>query len=136
MSDSSAAQIPLVEYLELGDSPHLVANECTSCGARYFDRRNGCAKCGTIELAPAVVANEGRVTAFTVVRRAMPGVPVPYVSSIVETDDGTTVRANLVGIDPEAVDFATLGTRVRLTTFPVGTDDEGTEAVAFGYTPA
>lgn len=136
MSDSNAAQIPLVEYLHLGESPHLVAHECTSCGARYFDRRNGCAKCGATQLAPVTVGNEGRVTAFTVVRRAMPGVPVPYVSSIVETDDGTTVRANLIGIDPEAVDFSTLGTRVQLTTFPVGTDDEGTEAVAFGYTPA
>ncbi len=136
MSDSSSTQIPLVEYLQLGESPHLVANECTSCGARYFDRRNGCAKCGATDMAPVDVANEGRVSAFTVVRRAMPGVPVPYVSTIVETDDGTSVRANLVGVDPEAVDFSTLGTRVRLTTFPVGTDDEGTEAVAFGYTPA
>ena len=35
-----ADQIPLVDYLMLGDEPHLVANECTGCGARYFDRRN------------------------------------------------------------------------------------------------
>ena len=38
-----AQQIPLVDYLVLGDEPHLVANECTSCGARFFDRRNACA---------------------------------------------------------------------------------------------
>ena len=40
-----AQQIPLVDYLVLGDDPHLVANECTSCGARFFDRRNACADC-------------------------------------------------------------------------------------------
>src|SRR3954447_14948826 len=40
-----ANQIPLVDYLVLGDEPHLVAHECTSCGARYFDRRNACASC-------------------------------------------------------------------------------------------
>ena len=40
-----ANQVPLVEYLVLGDSPHLEANECTSCGARFFDRRNACASC-------------------------------------------------------------------------------------------
>jgi len=135
MTEPSTTQIPLVEYLELGDEPHLRAHECVGCGARYFDRRNACAKCGTTELRQTDVANTGRVTAFTVVRRAMPGVPVPYVSTIVETDDGTSVRANLVGIDPEAIDFATLGTRVELTTYPVGTDDDGTAAVAFGYTP-
>ena len=40
-----AAKIAMVDYLVLGDDPHLVANECTSCGARYFDRRNACASC-------------------------------------------------------------------------------------------
>ena len=42
-------QIPLVDYLVLGDEPHLVANECTACGARFFDRRNACAACGGTE---------------------------------------------------------------------------------------
>ena len=41
-----AEQIPLVDYLALGDEPHLVAHQCTSCGARFFDRRNACASCG------------------------------------------------------------------------------------------
>ena len=46
-----AQQIPLVDYLVLGDDPHLVANECTACGARFFDRRNACASCGGTEFA-------------------------------------------------------------------------------------
>ena len=33
-----APQIPLVDYLRLGQRPHLRANECTNCGARFFDR--------------------------------------------------------------------------------------------------
>ena len=44
-----AQQIPLVDYLVLGDDPHLVAHECASCGARFFDRRNACASCGNTE---------------------------------------------------------------------------------------
>ena len=42
--------VPLVDYLVLGDSPHLVANQCKECGARYFDRRNACAACEGNEL--------------------------------------------------------------------------------------
>ena len=42
-------QISLVDYLVLGDEPHLVANECTACGARFFDRRNACAECSGTE---------------------------------------------------------------------------------------
>ena len=60
---------------------------------------------------------------------------MPFVSAIVKTDDGTWVRSNVVNCDPtpEAVQ---LGMRVRLTAYPIGTDDDGIEAVAFGYEPA
>ena len=49
---STATQIPFVEYLRLEPTPHLVANECTSCGARYFDRRNACAACFATDFTP------------------------------------------------------------------------------------
>ena len=26
--------LPIVDYLRIGDDPHLVANECANCGAR------------------------------------------------------------------------------------------------------
>ena len=55
-----AQQIPLVDYLVLGDNPHLVANECTSCGARFFDRRNACASCEGTEFKKVDVADHGR----------------------------------------------------------------------------
>ena len=38
-----AGRIPLVDYLVLDDGdPHLRAQECVNCGARFFDRRNAC----------------------------------------------------------------------------------------------
>ena len=49
-------QVPLVEYLVLGDKPHLVANECTGCGARFFDRRNACAGCFGTEFRKQAIA--------------------------------------------------------------------------------
>ena len=128
-------QIPLVDYLRLGRRPHLRANECVGCGARYFDRRNACARCGATDFKGATVKNRGVVKSFTIVHRAAPGIPVPYVSAIVETDDGTSVRSNVVNCppDPESVE---LGMKVKLTTYPIGSDDDGTEAIAFGYEPA
>ncbi|GAC1478084.1 MAG: hypothetical protein NVS1B12_14140 [Acidimicrobiales bacterium] len=41
-------QIPMVDYLVLGDDPHLVTNECTACGARLFDRRIACAAAAVV----------------------------------------------------------------------------------------
>jgi uncharacterized protein len=128
-------QVPYVGYLTLGDDPHLVANECESCGALFFDRRNACANCGRHHFRTRRLANEGVLRAFTIVHRATPDVTVPYVSGIVDLDGGGVVKANIVGIEPQPASVA-LGMKVRLTTFPIGTDSEGTQAVSFGYRPA
>ncbi len=125
--------VPMVEYLELGESPRLVANECTSCGARYFDRRNACANCGGLEFVKAPVATEGEVRAFTIVNWAAPGIPAPYVAAVVDCD-GTSVKANVVNTPPDA-EHVHLGMKVRLATFPIGTDTVGTEAIGFGFEP-
>lgn len=125
-------QVPIVEYLSL-DGPVLTALECTECHARYFDRRNGCASCDGVEFARISLTTEGEVRAFTIVSVAAPGVPVPFVAGIVDCG-GTSVRANLVNVDPEP-DAVYLGMSVRLVTFPIGTDEQGTEAVGFGFEP-
>ena len=128
-----AAQVPLVDYLVLGDAPHLVANECSACGARYFDRRNACANCGKTEFTKADIATNGEVRAFTIVTFAAPGVPVPYVAAVVDCE-GTSVRANLINVEPDP-EHVTLGMKVRLATLAIGTDDNGTEAIGFGFEP-
>ncbi len=128
-----AAQVPLVDYLILGDEPHLEANECASCGARFFDRRNACAHCFGTEFTTTSVGTEGEVRAFTIVSLAAPGVPVPFVAALVDCD-GTSVRGNLVNVEPDA-DHVQLGMKVKLTTFPIGADGAGTEAIAFGFEP-
>ena len=128
-----AQQIPLVDYLQLGDDPHLVANECTSCGARFFDRRNACANCEATEFKKVSVSPTGEVRAFTIVSFAAPGIPVPYVAAVVDCD-GTSVKANLINVTPDP-EHVTLGMKVRLATEVIGTDDNGTEAVGFGFEP-
>jgi uncharacterized OB-fold protein len=129
-----AKQIPIVDYLVLGDAPHLVSNECTNCGALYFDRRNACAHCGKTSFGKKTLGTTGVVRSFAIVHQASPGVPVPYVSTVVELDGGGQVKANIVNVEPEP-DKVALGMKVQLTTFVAGTDDEGTEAVAFGFEP-
>ncbi len=128
-----AATVPLVDYLVLGGEPHLVAHECASCGARFFDRRNACASCGALKFETVDIPTEGELTAFTIVAFAAPGVPVPFIAGVIDCG-GTSVRANVVNLapDPERV---RLGMKVKLTTFPIGTDSQGVEAIGFGFEP-
>jgi uncharacterized OB-fold protein len=130
---SVAETIPLVDYLVLGDPPHLVAHECTACGARYFDRRNACANCSGTDFRTVDVPTTGELRAFTIVTFAAPGVPVPFVAGVVDCD-GTSVRGNVINVDPSPENVK-LGMKVKLATYPVGTDTNGVEAIGFGFEP-
>jgi uncharacterized OB-fold protein len=128
-----AQQVPVVDYLVLDDgAPHLVGRRCTGCGATYLQRRSACGRCGGLELERTAVAGSGMVESYTVVHRGAPRATGPFISAVVRLDDGVYVKANLLGVppDPASVD---LSAPVHLRTFVAGTDDDGTEAVAFGF---
>jgi uncharacterized OB-fold protein len=131
---ATATQVPIVDYLvlDVGD-PHLIAHECTSCGARYFDRRNACASCFGTEFRQVDIPTQGELRTFTIVAFAAPGVEVPFVSGVIDCG-GTSVRGNLRNVQPDA-DHVSTGMRVALMTYSLGTDDNGTEAIAFGFEP-
>lgn len=136
MSDTATpARIPFVDYLVLDDgAPHLVANQCTACGARFFDRRNACASCFGTEFTKVDVPSEGILRSFTIVAYAAPGVEVPFVAGVVDCG-GTSVRANVINCPPDP-EHVRLGMPVRLALKSMGTDDRGIEAVNYGFEPA
>ena len=127
------SSVPVISALALEPAPHLVAQECTACGARFLGRRKACAACFNESFAPASLPTEGEVVAFTIVAFAAAGVPTPYVAATVDLG-GTKVQANVVGVEPTP-DHVHLGQKVALTTFSLGQDTHGTEAVGFGFTP-
>ena len=57
-----------------------------------------------------------------------------HVAAVVDCG-GTQVRANLINVDPDP-DHVRDGMKVRLATYPMGTDSEGTAAIGFGFEPA
>jgi uncharacterized OB-fold protein len=132
-NDVAASAVPLVDYLVLAPSPHLVAHECTACGARFFDRRNACAACFGTDFRPVDIATEGELRAFTIVSLAAPGIPVPFVAGLVDCA-GTSVRGNIINVDPDP-EHVSLGMKVRLATYSLGTDADGVEAIGFGFEP-
>ena len=129
-------QIPIVDYLVLDDgAPHLEAWESVDSGALYFDRRNADAKGGGTEFRRKKLATTGKVRSFTIVHRTVPGIPAPYVSAVIDLDGGGVVKGNVVNTPPDP-EHVKLGMPVRLTTFTAGTDDDGTDAIAFAFEPA
>ena len=129
-------QVPIVDYLVLDDgAPYLCANVCEECGAFYLDRRNACAKCGKTAFGKKKLSDTGTLRSFTIVHRAAPTVPVPYVSAVVHLDGGGAVHTNLVNVEPDP-EHVRLNMPLRMATYTAGVDEDGTEAVAFGFEPA
>lgn len=126
-------QVPLVRYLTLDPEPHLVAEECTACGARYFDERIACASCCGSDFTRVELPDTGVLEAFTIIGVAPPGVTAPFVAGIIDCG-GTAVRANLVNVEPSP-ERVRPGMPLRLRTFSLGTDADGVEAIGFGFEP-
>ena len=122
-------RIPFVDYLILDNTPYLQAQECLSCGARYFDRRNACASCFEDQFRSVAIDQEGIVTSFSIVQMG----PIPYVSAVVDCG-GTSVKCTIMNVEPSP-EHVTLGMQVKLMTYSMGEDSEGTEAIAFGFEP-
>jgi uncharacterized protein len=132
--ETTTARVPLVDYLVLDPEPHLVAQECVACDARFFTHNVACANCFATDFRSVDIATSGELVSFTIVSYAPPGVEAPFVSAIVDCA-GTWVNANLIGIDPDPASI-TLGMNVALSTYSLGTDTAGTEAIGFGFVPA
>lgn len=102
--------LPAVDYLKLpeGGEPYLEGHRCQVCGACFLGKRNVCSKCGARDQMQAVrLPNSGSLYSYCIVHRSFPGIEVPYVSAIVDLDDGTAIKGNLINIDadPSKIEF-------------------------------
>ncbi len=128
--------IPLVDYLVLDGDPHLIAHECERCAARGSSTAATRAPRAAAPASRTVdIPREGTVRTFTIVSVAAPGVPVPFVAARRRLRRAPASAGNLVNVEPDP-DHVTLGMKVRLTTFRVGTDAAGVEAIGYGFEPA
>ena len=63
---------------------------------------------GTRDQMQAVtLPNSGSLYSYSIVHRSFPGIDVPYISAIVDLDDGTAIKGNLINVepDPEKIEF-------------------------------
>jgi len=100
----SKKPLPVVDYLKIPDDgePYLEGHKCGSCGAIFLGERSVCSKCGARDqLKPVKLSNKGKLYSFSIVHRSFPGIEVPYISAVVDLDDGATLKGNLIGVEPD-----------------------------------
>jgi uncharacterized OB-fold protein len=96
--------LPVVEYLKIPDNgdPYLEGHKCGACSAIFLGERAVCSKCGARDQMDTVkLANSGKLYSYSIVHRSFPGIDVPYVSAIVDLDDGVAIKGNLIDVEPD-----------------------------------
>jgi uncharacterized OB-fold protein len=129
---------PFIEIDE-GGAVHLVALRCRNCGASYADaERLACARCGSDAAAFESFKPQltGTLYAASIVRRGYPGIPVPFISAIVDLDGGPTVKGTLRAETFEAVEIQS-GRRLRVVFDDAlgRTDAEGNHYISHFFEP-
>jgi uncharacterized OB-fold protein len=81
----------------------LLVQRCTACATVLPPEARTCVSCGAVELEPAVVSGLGRLVTWVVVTQAPVPVlagAVPYVTAVVELDEGPWLMVRLIDADP------------------------------------
>lgn len=119
------------------DGAHLVARRCSACQAVLLAPTIACPSCGARgSFENFTVGESGRLHSYSIVHRSFPGVSVPFVSAVVDMDDGTVLKGNLRGVAavPEALAF---DMPVKLVFDDAGRQDrDGNSYIAYFFEPA
>lgn len=96
------AATPYLQFDEQGE-PFLRGARCKHCDEVFLGDREHCANCCAQSCMSRVsLSTSGRLYNYTVVHRSYPGVEVPFISAIVDLDDGCSVKGNLLEIEPSS----------------------------------
>ena len=121
-------------YQRFIDEGKLMGSRCKGCGALNAPPRSLCWRCFGSDMEWAELKGTGKLGAFTVIYVAPTamvqkgyGRNRPYVSAVVELDEGPRLAAQLVGVDAAAPEKIKLGLPVRAEFEDAG--DEGMRLV-------
>ncbi len=123
------------QYLAEGK---LMASRCVDCGTLNLPPRAICPRCHSESLEWTESSGKGRLAGFTVVSIAPTfmieqgyGRDKPYVSGVVELDEGVKISARITGVDATRPEEIKIDTPMMVDFVTVGEDSEARTYLAF-----
>lgn len=116
----------------------LMASHCDDCGTLYLPPRAICPECHSQNLVWAETSGKGKLAGFTVIYIA-PTFMVeqgfsrekPYISGVVELEEGVKISARILGVDPGRPEAIRVGTPLLLEMIETGEGE--TRKVTLGF---
>ena len=123
------------QYLAEGK---LMASRCKDCGELTLPPRAICPKCHSHNMAWTETSGKGKLAGFTVISIAPTfmieqgyGRDNPYVSGIVELDEGVKISARVSGLDTSKPEEIKVGTPLTVDFVTFGEGDNAKTYLAF-----
>lgn len=123
------------QYLAEGK---LMAARCANCGAMNLPPRAICPQCRSQAMDWAETSGRGKLAAFTVIYIAPTfmieqgfGRDKPYVSGVVELEEGVKVSARIIGVDPARPESIRVGQPVQVEFVAAGEGERQKTYLAF-----
>jgi uncharacterized OB-fold protein len=124
-----------ISYERFLNDEKLMGSQCNNCGSLFVPPRTICIKCSGTDMEWIEMKGKGKLAAFTCIAIGPPFMTKegydrkhPYVSGVVELEEGLKVVARIEGVDgskpetikigtPLTVEFLHRGEGENLTTF-------------------
>lgn len=105
-----------IAYNQYLNEEKLMGCRCRKCGEQFVPPRPLCVKCFSPDLEWLEMKGRGRLVAFTCITIAPPFMMAqgydrkhPYISGVVELDEGGRVDARIEGVDPSKPESIRIG---------------------------
>lgn len=116
----------------------LMASRCSECGELSLPPRSICAKCHSEHISWVETSGKGKLAGFTSVFIAPTfmieqgfGRENPYISGIVELDEGVKISARILGLDAAKPESIQVGTRLKVDFIETGETEKKKFYLAF-----
>jgi uncharacterized protein len=123
------------KYLNQGE---LKASRCADCHKIYLPVRAICPDCGTSNLEWIELSGKGKLAAYTSIyigpsfmNRQGYGRDKPYLTGIVELEEGPMISARLLGLDPDNPSKIKIGTALAFSGIESGEGENISTQLAF-----
>lgn len=137
--EAEATLAPATPFIRIAPSgkAHIEGHRCGACGAVFLQPAIACARCASrAGLTPFEASPRGKVHTYSIVHRSFPGIKTPFISAIVDLDDGLVLKGNLEGVEPKpSQDIFGMPIRVSFKTLDQ-TNKAGAPYVTYFFEPA
>ena len=127
-----------ISYEQFLNEEKLMGSKCKKCGAQFVPPRSICVSCHGSEMEWVEMKGKGRLAAFTCITVAPPFMIAqgydrkhPYISGVVELEEGGRVDARIEGVDANEPEGIKIGTPLRVKYLHRGEGDNRETYLAF-----